>query len=67
MIDMKADFLTSTFDASVLGTRLNLWCNLPGLLPINMLWDTYPAAMTFYWFESLRELFSIIHSWVKAH
>ena len=67
MIDMKPDFMTSTFDASVLGTRLQLWCNLPGLLPINRLWEVYPAAMTFYWFESLRELLSIFHCWVKAH
>jgi hypothetical protein len=67
MIDMKPAFITSTFNASVLGTRLYFWCNLPGLLPINGLWDVYPAAMIFYWFESLCELFSIFHCWVKAH
>jgi hypothetical protein len=66
MIDMKPDFATSTFDTSVLGTRLSLWCQLPGLIPINSLWNTHPASATFYWFHSLRELFQIFHSWVKA-
>jgi hypothetical protein len=66
MIDMKPDFATSTFDTSVLGTRLSLWCQLPGLIPINSLWNAYPASATFYWFHSLRELFQIFHSWVKA-
>jgi hypothetical protein len=66
MIDMKPDFATSTFDTSVLGTRLSLWCQLPGLIPINSLWNTHPASATFYWFHSLRELLQIFHSWVKA-
>jgi hypothetical protein len=67
MIDMKPDFITSTFDTSILGTWLQLWCNLPGLLPINRLWEVYLAEMTFYWSKSLRELFSIFCCWVKAH
>jgi hypothetical protein len=66
MIDMKPDFATSTFDTSVLGTRLSLWCQLPGLIPINSLWNSHPASATFYWFHSLRELLQIFHSWVKA-
>jgi hypothetical protein len=66
MIDMKPNFMTSTFDKSVLGTCLNLWCQLPGLIPINSLWNVHPASATFYWFNSLRELFHIFHSWVKA-
>jgi hypothetical protein len=66
MIDMKPDFATSTFDTSVLGTRLSLWCQLPGLIPINSLWNAHPASATFYWFHSLRELLQIFHSWVKA-
>jgi hypothetical protein len=66
MIDVKPDFVTSTFDKSVLGTRLQLWCQLPGLIPINSLWNAHPASVTFYWFHSLRELLQIFHSWVKA-
>jgi hypothetical protein len=37
MIDMKPDFATSTFGKPILGTRLNLWSQLPGLIPINSL------------------------------
>jgi hypothetical protein len=55
MIGMKPDFATSTFDKSILGTRLSLWSQLPGLIPINSLWYTHPASATFYWFNSLRE------------
>jgi hypothetical protein len=40
-INMKPDFITSTFDASGLGTRLQLWCNLSSLPPINCLWEVY--------------------------
>jgi hypothetical protein len=36
MINMKPDFATSTFNTLVLGTRLSLWCQLPGLIPINL-------------------------------
>ena len=66
MIDMKPDFATSTFDKSVLGIRLNLWSQLPGLIPINSLWNVHPASATFYWFNSLRELLYIFHCWIKA-
>jgi hypothetical protein len=66
MIDIKPDFVTSTFDKSVLGKRLQLWCQLPDLIPINSLWNAHPASVTFYWFHSLRELLQIFHSWVKA-
>ncbi len=59
MIDMKPNFATSTFDKSILGTRLSLWSQLPGLIPINSLWNAYPASATFYWFNSLRELLQI--------
>jgi hypothetical protein len=38
MVDSKPDFVTSTFDMLVLlGTHLSLWCQLPGLIPINSL------------------------------
>ncbi len=66
MIDMKPDFATSTFDKSILGTRLSLWSQLPGLIPINSLWNAHPASTTFYWFNSLRELLNIFHCWIKA-
>ena len=66
MIDMKPDFATSTFDKSVLGTRLHIWSQFPGLIPINSLWNAYPARVTFYWFNLLWELFHIFHCWVKA-
>ena len=66
MIDMKPDFATSTFDKSILGTRLSIWSQLPGLIPINSLWNAHPASTTFYWFNSLRELLNIFHCWIKA-
>jgi hypothetical protein len=66
MIDMKPDFATSTFDKSILGTRLSLWSQLPGLIPINSLWNAHTASATFYWFNSLRELLQIFHNWIKA-
>jgi hypothetical protein len=52
---MKPDFATSTFDKSILGTRLSLWSQLPGLILINSLWNAHPASATFYWFNSLQE------------
>ncbi len=66
MIDMKPDFATSPFDSSILGTRISLWSQLPGLIPINSLWNAHPASVTFYWFNSLRELLHIFHCWIKA-
>ena len=48
MIDMKPDFATSTFYKSILGTRLSLWSQLPGLIPINSLWNAHPASATFF-------------------
>jgi hypothetical protein len=65
-VDMKPDFATSTFDKSILGTGLSLWSQLPGLIPINSLWNGHPASATFYWFNSLRELLQIFHTWIKA-
>jgi hypothetical protein len=66
MIDMKPDFVTSTFDMSVLGTRLSLWCQLPGLIPINSLWNPHPALATFYWLHSLPELLQISTAGLKC-
>ena len=66
MIDMKPDFARSTFNKSILGTRLSLWSQLPGLIPINSHWNGHPASATFYSFNSLRELLQIFHSWIKA-
>ena len=47
-------------------TRISLWSQLPGLIPINSLWNAHPASVTFYWFNSLRELLHIFHCWIKA-
>jgi hypothetical protein len=66
MIAMKPNFATSTFDKSILGTHLSLWSQLPGLIPINSLWNAHPASTAFYWFSSLRELLQIFHCWIKA-
>jgi hypothetical protein len=66
MRDMKPDFATSTFDKLILGTRLSLWSQLPGLISINSLWNAHPTSATFYWFNSLWELLQIFHSWIKA-
>jgi hypothetical protein len=66
MIDMKPDFATSTLDKSILGIPLRLWSQLPGLIPINSLWNAHPASVTFYWFNSLWELLQIFHCWIKA-
>ena len=47
-------------------TRISLWSQLPGLIPINSLWNAHPASVTFYWFNSLLELLHIFHCWIKA-
>jgi hypothetical protein len=66
MIDMKPNFATSTFNRSILGTRLSIWSQLPGLIPINSLWNAHSTSATFYWFNSLQELLHIFHCWIKA-
>jgi hypothetical protein len=66
MIDMKSDFLTSTFDRSVLGQRLLQWSTLTDSPAIHHLWESNPRLLTFLWFSTLREALSIMHSWVKA-
>jgi hypothetical protein len=66
MIDMKADFLTSRFDGSVLGQRLLQWSTLPDSPAIHHLWMENPRLLTFLWFSTLREALFIMHSWVKA-
>jgi hypothetical protein len=66
MMDMKPDFLTSSFDSSVLGQRLLQWSTLPDSPTIHHLWVENPRLLTFLWFSTLREALFIMHSWVKA-
>jgi hypothetical protein len=66
MIDMKEDFVTSTFDSSVLGQRLRQWSTLTDSAAIHHIWTENPRLLTFLWFSTLREALSITHNWVKA-
>jgi hypothetical protein len=66
MLDMKPDFLTSTFDSSILGQRILQWSNLTDSAAIHHIWKENPRLLTFLWFGTLREALSIMHTWVKA-
>lgn len=66
MMDMKPDFLTSTFDSSLLGQRLLQWSNLTDSAAIHHIWKENPRLLTFLWFGTLRDVLAIMHSWVKA-
>jgi hypothetical protein len=44
MIDMKPNFKTSTFDASLLGHRLLQWSNLTNSAAIHHIWKENPAC-----------------------
>jgi hypothetical protein len=66
MLDMKPDFMTSTFDSSILGRRILQWSNLTDSAAIHHIWKENPRLLTFLWFGTLREALSIMHTWVKA-
>jgi hypothetical protein len=66
MINMKQDFITSPFDSSVLGTRLQQWSTLTDNPAIHHLWIGNPRLLTYLWFSTLREALFIIHCWAKA-
>jgi hypothetical protein len=66
MMDMKQDFMTSTFDLSILGQRLEQWSNQTDSAAIHQIWTDNPRLLTFLWFSTLREALSIMHTWVKA-
>jgi hypothetical protein len=59
MIDMKQDLVTSTFDLSILGQRLQQWSNLTDSMAIHHIWKDNPQLLTFFWFSTLRE--SAVH------
>jgi hypothetical protein len=66
MIDMKPNFLTSSFDSSILGQRLLQWNKLADSLAIHHLWEQNQHLLTFLWFDTLREILHIAHCWIKA-
>jgi hypothetical protein len=66
MIDMKQDFMTSTFNLFILGQRLQQWSNLTDSAAIHQIWKDNPRLLTFLWFSTLCEALSIMHTWVKA-
>jgi hypothetical protein len=66
MINMKPDFMTSTFDASLLGQRLLQCSNLMDSTAIHHIWKENPCLLTFLWFSTLREALAIMHTWIKA-
>jgi hypothetical protein len=66
MIDMKDDFLTSRFDTSILGQRLQQWSTLTDSRAIHHLWIENPRLLSFLWFSTLREMLFIVHCWIKA-
>jgi hypothetical protein len=66
MIDMKHDFLTSSFDSSILGQRLLQWSKLADSSAIHHLWEQNQRLLTFLWFDTLREILHIVHCWIKA-
>jgi hypothetical protein len=66
MIDMKPDFISSPFDASIMGQRLLQWSKLADSSAIHHLWEQNQRLLTFLWFDTLREILHIIHCWIKA-
>jgi hypothetical protein len=66
MIDMKDDFLTSRFDSSILGQRLQQWSTLTDSPAIHHLWIENPRLLSFLWLSTLREMLFIVHCWIKA-
>jgi hypothetical protein len=54
MINMKQDFLTSTFDLSILGQHLHQWSNLTDSMAIHHIWKENPHLLTFLCFSILQ-------------
>jgi hypothetical protein len=65
-IDMRPDFLSSSFDRSILGRRLAQWSQLPDNTAVHQIWHTHQRLVSYLWSSTLRYALHIMHCWIKA-
>jgi hypothetical protein len=66
MIDMRPDFLSSSFDRSILGRRRAQWSQLPDNTAVHQIWQTHQRLVSYLWFSTLRDALHIMQCWIKA-